>query len=799
MATIICSTSAGGFVIRSSILLLLLSLSLYLFCRDSFVSVRGSFWFDSSSHPREDHSTRLQSITSAAQSIQAIFEGGINPNRHHKIWNDHEATHHHTQTTQAQADSTTTSEWTPHTRDREERLRQYTQDLCIVIQTVPRRQRYFEQTIASVLHALSPDMQQATSIYVLNGAIPQSQFKSHILSEVWQVVGLHPPSHISPTRFLVSSSLFFSRIHSDAFWLDRQLSHLRHDVNTRLWPNMHVLHSETRQAARRDAIREKAEEATTSGSNTDIDPIRAFLRSYDPHLAPWQIKKAMDYVESMNICYQHHSLQRRSNLAAGSAIGSPRVSFNRSLMYTLEGDWIFEFMTAPERALTRVITHADLAEAIFPQPTASAPGNRPANNAARAPPPLSLILEDDIVVAHDFVRKMYAGLMPLWSDATHPPPSLAEGEDGGPSVVASSAADDAPVESRVAGLKKIADVIRGKAALFATTNHISTRRSAQLQSAPAVSHTQPYAFARLFLSPSPSWRIVDFLILIPVCLGAAIACTLIVLVLDWLQRVATRICRRTRRRDEQEEGSKEEGVTTALDPYDAHTNESHHLLLDLDRLDVGVGVGMVHGAPSVRMKSLGTLSHAGAQSTGRTSDTKEWQITGDQIEHRTARDIYRIIRATPLLPHSSSRFGRLLPLLILIWLLTLILLATLVSIGRPNLYFGGLFNAEHVEDGLHVIESDVSVADSLAMVYPSVLLPDLMHHLVSRSGQPGDVDSVGRIEHVGHSLQQFARTRGYLQYHLTPDLVQHVGLSSSATFKNQGAHETIKISNTFQP
>jgi hypothetical protein len=64
--------------------------------------------------------------------------------------------------------------WTPHTTLRESQLRNYTADLCVVVATVPRAQAYFIQTVASLLHGLSPRMQQQTHIYIYNGATPQS-------------------------------------------------------------------------------------------------------------------------------------------------------------------------------------------------------------------------------------------------------------------------------------------------------------------------------------------------------------------------------------------------------------------------------------------------------------------------------------------------------------------------------------------------------------------------------------------------------------------------------------------------
>ena len=64
--------------------------------------------------------------------------------------------------------------WTPHTSEREGALMNYTAGLCIVLATVPRSQPYFVQTLASLLHSLSPAMQQAAHIYVYNGATPQS-------------------------------------------------------------------------------------------------------------------------------------------------------------------------------------------------------------------------------------------------------------------------------------------------------------------------------------------------------------------------------------------------------------------------------------------------------------------------------------------------------------------------------------------------------------------------------------------------------------------------------------------------
>lgn len=63
--------------------------------------------------------------------------------------------------------------WTPHSPGREAALRNYTAGLCVVVATVPRTQPYFVQTLASLLHSLSPTMQQAAHIYVYNGATPQ--------------------------------------------------------------------------------------------------------------------------------------------------------------------------------------------------------------------------------------------------------------------------------------------------------------------------------------------------------------------------------------------------------------------------------------------------------------------------------------------------------------------------------------------------------------------------------------------------------------------------------------------------
>lgn len=145
-------------------------------------------------------------------------------------------------------------------------------------------------------------------------------------------------------------------------------------------------------------------------------------------------------------------------------------------------------------------------------------------------------------------------------------------------------------------------------------------------------------------------------------------------------------------------------------------------------------------------------------------------------------------------------------------------LASLLMLGKQQLYLGDLLlaqSAQHLQRGLHPLTPKEHVAGTQAVLYPSDVLPEFIAYVADRFGilsgdeqqqhahaptpLPGPFRLSAGVPPIDVLLNEFSRSRAYLQLHLSPDVVQHMGAFSSAPNKNKGNFGTLKTSPSFRP
>lgn len=195
-------------------------------------------------------------------------------------------------------------------------------------------------------------------------------------------------------------------------------------------------------------------------------------------------------------------------------------------------------------------------------------------------------------------------------------------------------------------------------------------------------------------------------------------------------------------------------------------------------------------------------------------DQREHDDDDEEDEHRSHRSItfWRLLRTTSFLPSpsspsssaSSSKHDRrgggsaiLLPLALVLLAASALAFLLLLSIGKQNLFLGGLLNSTHFQPGLHVVGVD-GAAGTQAIVYPVDVVPRLLRYLVSTVFEE-DLHAYQHMKGIDVLLNRFTQDTHRRQYHLSPDLAQHAGAFSSNSFKNQGAWSVFKTSPSFRP
>lgn len=167
----LCTPWARSYLTLALLSLLALSAFVALHLSHTHARVRHS-WFeqvDESALRSAHHS----SLVSSRHALEALFARNLAASRHREVWDDAEFEHHPLDQAAQAAQQSGDQHWTPHSDEREQALLRRSKQLCIVLTTVPRKESYFLNALASLLHSLSPALQQSTSIYVLNAAIPQ--------------------------------------------------------------------------------------------------------------------------------------------------------------------------------------------------------------------------------------------------------------------------------------------------------------------------------------------------------------------------------------------------------------------------------------------------------------------------------------------------------------------------------------------------------------------------------------------------------------------------------------------------
>jgi hypothetical protein len=146
-------------------------------------------------------------------------------------------------------------------------------------------------------------------------------------------------------------------------------------------------------------------------------------------------------------------------------------------------------------------------------------------------------------------------------------------------------------------------------------------------------------------------------------------------------------------------------------------------------------------------------------------------------------------------PTSWCRCGRWPAIVLVGALWAALAVALMLAMGKQNLHWWGLLNAQHFSPGLHDLPS--GAAGTLGVVYPTASLPSLMHFVSAALSGP-DRAAMARLG-IDDLVNLYSRQAGLRQFHLSPDLVQHVGAFSSSFAKNQGNFESMKTSPSFTP
>jgi hypothetical protein len=123
----------------------------------------------------------------------------------------------------------------------------------------------------------------------------------------------------------------------------------------------------------------------------------------------------------------------------------------------------------------------------------------------------------------------------------------------------------------------------------------------------------------------------------------------------------------------------------------------------------------------------------------------------------------------------------------LIWLIFILII--IISTNRQNFQF--IF---HEKPGLYPMKSSVSGA--LAQLYPKWIKTKLEKYIKKRLQECLILNKPKPIDVL---LNEFFQEQSFhlKQCHLIPDLVDHIGLYSSSTYKNQGNFIEMKQSGTF--
>lgn len=631
------------FVVRSVCLILCASLAWLQTARHEYASSRYSA-FNTVTHEQVLDDAR-RALDEAALQMERMFsettEGAVGASKdsesHAQLWPDTESDHH-----PDLAPLTPSTTWTPHTAAREAALREYTRELCVVITTVPRGgQRYFLQTLASLLHALaSPTLQRVTNIYILNGARPHAS-------------------------------------HTDVVWLEEQLALLRRS-DPHAWPNLHIIHSDVRRARRLETVRSR----TTAPANSSA---ALLLSSFVASGASWYQRETMDYLEALSVCDQHHRLTElvrlrptRTPMAAtttGSSVEWPRATIN-----SVDSDWLYDVLVDDDRARRAVKDDLSSAWSSLDDftPDDSSAAADAAEEEMRRPPPLALVLEDDIVITHDAMRKMYHGLRTLWDgDDVSPLPFDFEWTP--------------PQTTEIARRH----VHRTLTPTIVSSSWLSWVRSFVSRDAP-----RPVGLVRLYMSDFwDGWETIDAVLLLPACFIVGAMAAGVCVGLDWLVRVVKKWRRVRSGPNRSDDHNDERDNLLAIDDddddethaHDSDVGEARNVEATSSRfvdVESNTGSGLLGRG---RGGALWSYAPSPPPSPGRT--------------HTNFASLRSLVRSTPLVPSSVSRRWWCVALVALSSLCGLLILVGLLAVGKQHLSLFGLVNSSHRVHGLHDVEA----------------------------------------------------------------------------------------------